>query len=394
MVGDMGHELTAAPSAISASRDGRYPLPPETALARHERASQLQDRKRRNVRAVVQVGDVVPLRETWDALYQADPDAMPQASFEWADAWLRHFEPGVTPMIVTVLDGDEAVGLAAFALHTRGPFRLLRGLGEYPGDYWDLVGEPSRRAEVAAVAARELARTPGWDAILVSHLAPGSPMADAMAAAGLRATRTGSIPYPGMELPDTFEDYLGTLPTSRRTNLRRRLRNLDDGEVELREIAEVADVPAAVARWQELRVRQWREQEKDLAPEHSTPRFGAFVTAVVEGLLPLGRVAFWELWREELLIGSYIGLLTERGYYLFLGGYDPAYAKLGIGKIAIGHGIRTSIEAGRTYYDFMMGAEEYKYWYGATDRFCESHFFSNGRLRSRAARAVQTLRDR
>jgi CelD/BcsL family acetyltransferase involved in cellulose biosynthesis len=346
------------------------------------------------MRAVVHVGDVAPLRETWDALYRADPEAMPQASFEWADAWLRHFEPGVTPTIVSVLDGDETVGLAAFAVHTRGPFRLLRGLGEYPADYWDLVAEPSRRAEVAAVAAGELARTPGWDAIAITHLAPGSPMADALAAAGLNSTPPGRIPYPGMELPDTFDGYLGTLPTSRRTNLRRRLRNLDDGEVELREITEVEDVPAAVARWQELRVRQWQEQEKDLEPEHSTPRFGAFVTAAVESLMPLGRVAFWEFRREELLVGSYIGLLTERGYYLYLGGYDPAHAKLGIGKIAIGHGIRTSIDAGRTYYDFMMGAEPYKYWYGATDRFCESHFFSDGRLRSRAAKVAQKLRGR
>ena len=346
------------------------------------------------MRAAVHIGDVAPLRESWDALYRADPEAMPQASFEWADAWLRHFEPGVAPVVVTVLDGSALVGLAAFAVHTRGPFRLLKGLGEYMSDYWDLLAEPTRRAAIAAAAAKELARTPIWDAIVIAHLSPGSPMANALATAGLDSAPPGRLPYPGIELPGTFDGYLGTIPSKRRRDLGRHLRKLDAGEVELREVTEVGDVPAAVARWQEIRVRQWREQEKDLAPEYATPRFGAFVTAAVEGLLPLGRVAFWEFWREELLVGSYIALLTERRCYLYLGAYDRAYARLGIGKVAIGHGIRTSIDAGRTYYDFMMGAEPYKYWYGATDRFCESYFFSDGRLRSRAAKAAKKLRGR
>jgi CelD/BcsL family acetyltransferase involved in cellulose biosynthesis len=54
-------------------------------------------------------------------------------------------------------------------------------------------------------------------------------------------------------------------------------------------------------------------------------------------------------------------------YYWYLGGYDPQTAALGVGKIAIGEGIRTSIDAGRGRYDFMIGAEPYKYWYGARD---------------------------
>jgi CelD/BcsL family acetyltransferase involved in cellulose biosynthesis len=334
------------------------------------------------------------LKEVWEALYRADPSATPQSSFAWADAWLAQWAPEAKPVVVTIWDGSEAAGLAAFALHRRGPFRLLRVLGEYPSDYWDVLARPECRAEAAQIAAAALAEAPEWDAVFLEHLSPGSPMAGAMGGAGLDAVALGREPYPGMALPQSFDEYLNSLPQSRRTNLRRRLRHLDDGEVELREITAVGDVRAAVERWQELRVRQWEELGRDLAPEHRSPRFGAFLAAALEGLLPAGQVEFWEFRHGDRLVGSYIGLVDERCFYQYLGGYDPAFARFGVGKIAIGHGIRTSIEAGRTYYDFMMGGEPYKYWYGAGDRFCDSYFVSDRRLRSRAARAVFRWRSR
>jgi CelD/BcsL family acetyltransferase involved in cellulose biosynthesis len=59
--------------------------------------------------------------------------------------------------------------------------------------------------------------------------------------------------------------------------------------------------------------------------------------------------------------------------------------RLGLGKIAIGHGIRTSIEAGRARYDFGRGAEPYKYWYGAVDRPLAARVVASERPRSLVA---------
>lgn len=52
------------------------------------------------------------------------------------------------------------------------------------------------------------------------------------------------------------------------------------------------------------------------------------------------------------------------------------------------HALRSSISAGRRYYDFMLGAEDYKYAYGASDRCVDSFILESDRPRSRGVRAV------
>jgi CelD/BcsL family acetyltransferase involved in cellulose biosynthesis len=98
------------------------------------------------------------------------------------------------------------------------------------------------------------------------------------------------------------------------------------------------------------------------------------------------------------VIGAYLNFFDAEAYNWYLGGFDPAHAALGLGKIAIGHGIRTSIEAGRRRYDFGRGAEDYKYWYGAEDRLLAARVVGSRRLRSRgalrAAGAAVQLRQR
>jgi len=47
--------------------------------------------------------------------------------------------------------------------------------------------------------------------------------------------------------------------------------------------------------------------------------------------------------------------------YLFNSGYDPEYSILSVGLLSKLLSIKDSIERGRKCYDFLKGAEEYKY---------------------------------
>ena len=86
--------------------------------------------------------------------------------------------------------------------------------------------------------------------------------------------------------------------------------------------------------------------------------------------MPRGLAQVWELRHDGEVVGVEVNLNDARRYYSWMGAYEPEVAQLGLGKLAIGESIRESIEAGRSYYDLMVGDEEYKYWYGATDRYC------------------------
>ena len=105
---------------------------------------------------------------------------------------------------------------------------------------------------------------------------------------------------------------------------------------------------------------------------------------------PAGLAVVWEFRVAGKDVGAWFHLVDDRTFYWYLGGFDPAQSGLGLGKISILEGIRSSIAAGRRYFDFTRGQEPFKYQYGATDR-CSPDLVVGRPVRSRAAlRAVAT----
>jgi CelD/BcsL family acetyltransferase involved in cellulose biosynthesis len=294
-----------------------------------------------------------------------------------------------------VSDGDRLAGLAPLVQERRGPFRVLSELGRPPGNYWDVLSEPSRREEVAALALREIkARSEEWHALLLGGVRSGSATERAVLGAGLRVRTRRPSPYPGIELPGTFEEYLGALPRKRRKDLRRHIRRLDDGRLELRNVTDPADLRQAIDRWQDIRVRWWQHRGKRMDPEHASTRFRDFMRDLTALMVPRGLAQVWELSQDGEVVGVEVNLMDRRTYYSWMGAYDPDASHLGLGKLAIGESIRESIEAGREYYDLMIGDEDYKYWYGASDRHCRWTMVGSDRPLSRLALTAGAVADR
>jgi CelD/BcsL family acetyltransferase involved in cellulose biosynthesis len=341
------------------------------------------------VYADLHAGKPGDLMGEWAGLHAAQPEATPFMSPAWATAWWPRYGNGARPLTIVVRDAGEVVALAPLAMRRRGPLRTLEPVGVDPGDYWDVLARPDIRAEAVREVARELLRRAGaWDAAVLRCLPPGSGLIEALREQGARIGIDKPIPAPAIELPATFDEYLASLSSSRRQNLRRHLKRLDGGEVTLHEVSDAAELGPALDRWQAFRRAQWDSAGRDINPEHLSERFRAFVEEVVTALLPAGQAMVWEFRRDGEVVGTYVNFADPLSYFWYLGGFDPAVASLGLGKIAIGHGIRTSVEAGRRRYDFARGAEEYKYWYGAQDRELGGVVAGTGRPRSLAALAA------
>jgi CelD/BcsL family acetyltransferase involved in cellulose biosynthesis len=337
--------------------------------------------------------------EDWETLYRADPAATPFTSPAWGAAWMSAWADGAEPWLLRVSDADRVVGLAVFVLVRRGSVRILTMLGKEPGDYWDVLAYPQQRAEVAAAIAREVAlRRRSWDLCVVNCMPPQSPTPAALAAAGLRVHARAPIACPSLALPSTFEQYLAAVPARRRTNIRRHLRRLDEGDVQLREVRDRAELPELVSLWQDLRRRQWSHRRRAITPEHLSERFRRFILEAVGDLLVTGEALVWEFRHDGVVAGIFINFVDSRAFYWYLGGIAPAALPLGIGKIAIAEGIRSSIAAGRATYDFTRGGERYKYWYGASTVYVPTLIVAHSGPRSRvahsAARRIALWRDR
>lgn len=312
------------------------------------------------------------LADEWRELHEVDPLATPFVSPGWVLPCWRHYAGDAKPWVLAARRGDKLVGLVPLAIRRVRGIRTLQVIAEALGDYWDVLAHPAERGAVLEAVTRELRRRAGeWDALSLARLPGKSGTRAALERSGTHTRRGPGLPCPGLELPASFEDYLRALPRDRRWHVRRDLRRLDEGEVTLRTVVDPEELGVAVGRWHELRLRQWSEQGRELFWLQAENRFRDFIADVVHVLVPAKRALVWEFWAGERLVGSYVSFMDKRSFYPYLGGYEPSAAALGIGKIAIAEGIRSSVAAGRTYYDFMIGDEPYKYQYGAQDRRVE-----------------------
>lgn len=294
--------------------------------------------------------------------------------------------------MVLVRDGERVAGLMPLAIRRRGPLRMLSMIGKEPGDYWDILAAQPDRAAVTAAATTELARRRAdWDVGLLSCIVPESTTGDALAVAGLRVIRRADVRCPAITLPGTFDEYLAPLPNTRRKAIRRALRRVDEGEVELLAITDPDALPSAVAQMQEIHVRQWEDRGRSIQPSHRTERFRAFLLSAVQELAPAGEALVWEFRVGGATAGMYVNFVDARSFYGYIGGFDLSHAQLGIGRIEIVSGIRNGIEHRRERYDFTRGSEPYKYWYGAQDRHAPSVIIGNSRPRSRAVLAAASI---
>jgi CelD/BcsL family acetyltransferase involved in cellulose biosynthesis len=327
----------------------------------------------------------------WAELFARDDGATPFQSPAWVCAWWRHWVAHARPWVLTVRDGGRLVGVLSLCSQSVAGLRILRTAAE-PGDYCGIVALPEIRGEVEAAIAGELrTRARDWDALILAQLLPGSTTAAAIEEAGLRAPHQTAVACPAIPLPATFDGYLSSLPTTRRTNLRRHLRRLDDGELEIHEPA-LDELPAALERWQALRVSEWQAAGKCLNPTHAAPKFRRLLLDALTGLIPDGLAQFWEFHGSDgRVVGSFVNFCDERAFYQYLGAFHPDARKLGVGKIATAEAIRRSIGDGRSYYDFTRGSEGYKYWYGAADRYCQTVVLRGARRRSLVAAATCAL---
>ena len=344
------------------------------------------------MRTELYAGSPVELAPEWEDVHRADPTATPFVAPGWGLAWMRHLGRETEPWFVTVRDQDRLVGLAPLALERRRGRRIVRLVGKEPGDYWDVLALPDyRRAVVAAVASELSRRGRQWD---VFHLSgqPGDYASEAISRdRSLRVLPRASIPCPGIALPDDFDDYLRMLPGSRRANVRKHIRRLDEGKVGLRMVTDPDELEIAVRRWHELHLKRWEGLAEPINPMHPTSAFRDFMLDAMRALVPRELATVWEFVADGEVVGSYLNLIDDDAFYWYLGGFEPRCAALGIGKLSIAQGIRWSIETGRSYFDLTRGVESFKYYFGASDRECPSVVVGNERLRSRAAFATDEL---
>jgi CelD/BcsL family acetyltransferase involved in cellulose biosynthesis len=167
-----------------------------------------------------------------------------------------------------------------------------------------------------------------------------------------------------MDLPGAWEEYLAGLDKKQRHEVRRKLRRLwQAGDVQYR-CHEVSPEDAATLNATFLKLFALSRKEK---ADFMTSQMEAFFQSLAEAMAEVRLLRYGILEVEAHPAAMIMGFDYEGAMYLYNSAYDPQYDSLSVGLLSKVLCIRESITRGRRKWDFLKGAEKYKYQLGGSE---------------------------
>lgn len=310
------------------------------------------------------------LAPEWAALHRSISGALPFAHPAWHEAWLRHCGAQAFPVFLALRppagEEGEAPLLGAIPLDVGGA--VPRFLGDPDlSDHSGALVSPGIEAGAGAALVEWLMEdlASGFEAWGLPAAGPLRPAL--LAAAGRYGWAAAEAPEavtPTVELPETWDAYLASLPKKHRHELRRKLRNLERaGEVGFVS----AEAPVEVAEELEGLLTMMRDSREEKAA-FLTPEREAFFRDLAAGLSEHGLARISTLTFEGTPAARVFTLEGGGATLLYNSGFDPARASLAVGLLSKAFLVRDSIERGRTAVDFLRGREPYKRHLGGQPR--------------------------
>lgn len=320
---------------------------------------------RPSVEVVTTLGELQRLEAELVDLFARDQSATPFQSPAWWLSWLECFAPSAELRVVLVRTGERLSACLPLWIYAEPTQRSLVWVGDGITDYLDALVDRSLPCafDVISAALRDIERE--VDCVRLCELPADSPNLELWSGMGRGQLETCSA-CPALELGREARDLERTLPRWLSRNIRQTEQRLrSSGAVEW-QLATAADAPAQLQVFSGLHAARWRARgQPGVLAE---PAVQAFHRAVVPRLLASGLLELEVAYLEgRPLAASYV--LTRSQAYLYLFGYDPSAPRLSLGSWLIWRSITRAVERGRARYDFLRGREDYKYQWGATDRW-------------------------
>ena len=303
-------------------------------------------------------------RAAWEELCASARHRPPFMSWIWQAEWIHAFVPDRRLEIRAVEDADGSL-IGVLPLFEAAPSVLRLVGGTDVSDYLDLVAVAGRDEEVwSALLQARAAEREVWEL----HAVPaGSPTVTALpsmaATCGLSAVPTVEERCPVLDLPESWDEYLATLPSKHRHELQRKIRRLR---------REAPDARISVVR----RRRELETRFGDFFDLHRRSRVGKerfmdarmekFFRRVVGELADLGSAALWFLDLPSGPAAGFVVVEWDATVGLYNSGFHPDRAALAPGLVLLAHLVEDAILRGKRRFDFLRGEERYKYEFGPT----------------------------
>jgi hypothetical protein len=310
----------------------------------------------------------------WERLLAETPGATFFQSFEWLEAYWRHFSDGKTLRTVIVMDGDKPAAIVPLIVRTEktraGKLRVLT----YPLDNWGSFYGPVGPDPPAAlgIALDHVRRTPrDWDMIEMRWLgAPGvdwREYRDAMRSAGFQA-------YPTLWNQTAVVDFSGgwqSYQNSRKGIWLRHLRQTEDKLSRQGALEFVRSRPAGILhgdgdpRWdlyeacESVALGSWQSRANDgTTLSHDSVR--AFLREAHALAAAAGAADISLLTYDGRPAAFIYGYHYRGSAYGLRRGFDADCSRTGLGTVLLWKTLKDGAERGDSIYDMGIGSPESK----------------------------------
>lgn len=291
----------------------------------------------------------------------------------YRELYRAHFGRGKSFLELSTAQG------AALWLQSRGwEARRLEMWGEGIADCGGAQCDEHSAPELWATL-RALARD--YDGAVLNQISATSPLVQLARHGGWQVW--GAEVCPVLPLPSTFDAYAKSLGKNMREQIRRYPKRLEKNfSVEI----ELAQTPEQVEEFLrdlfELHGKRWRARGQ--TGVLVLPSRQKFHRALCHDFLARDWLRLWRLKLDGRAACVLLCYFWGGKFWFFIGGFEPELQKWSVGTCLFARVFEQAIAEGASEFDFLRGAEEYKYRFGAQDReFVNLHWFApttRGRL--------------
>ncbi|MCG6856677.1 MAG: GNAT family N-acetyltransferase [Salaquimonas sp.] len=321
--------------------------------------------------------ELAGMRPDWERVYDADPEAHFFLSWDWMT---KRLDIDNTRWFVLAVreDADDAPYVAFFPM--RMVTRMQTGTafwndiemaGKPSSDFSGFLCLPQFEGRAIPALARHLLGM-GWKSLWLNYFRASRKRSrlflgffpdrdfDKVDVGGVNPGDViDNTICPYADLPDSWDDYLGTsVSANTRQKVRRFLKRVEETD----EFRITHADAATIDRDLDIVVRFWSEQWAASKGKEAEVIQQTIRTATME-CFDAGSLFLPVLWQGDRPLGALVCFADARHKTLlfYVAGRDQSFDDLPAGLVLHAYAIRHAIASGMTKYDFLRGNERYKY---------------------------------
>jgi CelD/BcsL family acetyltransferase involved in cellulose biosynthesis len=312
------------------------------------------------------------LTREWDGLLDESAQRVYFLRGGWNQLWWQRFRPaGGQLFIITIRDeGGRLIGLAPFYLrerrtagipHVRELMFIGTAIHAQTGEFLDLIARRGDESRVARAVATLLMQSDAWDRLSLNDIPATSlilPHLHAALGPSASLQRSGRAPF--IRTASDWENVLANLTRSTRKNLLYETRRLFKSHAcRFRRVVAADELETAMDALVRLHQARWNARGEP--GSFTIPGFEGFLRDAARMSLRDDRLRMWTLEVDNAMAAALIGFYDNGIVHYLQAGFDPALARLSIGRVMLGLCIHDCVnEAGVREFDFMGGNNAYK----------------------------------